>query len=214
MSTAVGICIITILSFFIVWIGFPAENPKESFKDALEFSGGLFGGLTTFGAAIVAAHLYTDWREQLTTTVRQEHAKSTQLAINKILLELDNYGTFVLMHTGMGHEPEYMKQATSKVNVLIKQYPNLAFDLQINLLSYQETFLNGASILTDQEELQLTWWYYYSITNVLSRIIKNEHLNEIDNFQKYIDALKRDREIFQKLRKKINDEMIPKINIK
>lgn len=64
MSTAVGISIITILSFFIVWIGFPTENPKESFKDALGFSGGLFGGLATFGAAIVAAHLFNDWRDQ------------------------------------------------------------------------------------------------------------------------------------------------------
>ena len=64
LGTAVGIAITTILSFFIVWIGFPVDTPRESFKDALGFSGGLFGGLTTFGAAIVAAHLFNDWRDE------------------------------------------------------------------------------------------------------------------------------------------------------
>lgn len=69
-----GVVIISVLSFFIVWIGFPAENPKESFKDALEFSGGLFGGLTTFGAAIVAAHLFNDWKYQHNKSVEKEIA--------------------------------------------------------------------------------------------------------------------------------------------
>lgn len=64
ISTAVGIGIITILSFFIVWIGFPVENPKDSFKDALDFSGGLLGGLATFGSAIIAAYLFNDWRAE------------------------------------------------------------------------------------------------------------------------------------------------------
>lgn len=64
ISTAVGIGIITILSFFIVWIGFPVEDPKDSFKDSLEFSSSIFGGLTTFGAAIIAAHLFNDWKVQ------------------------------------------------------------------------------------------------------------------------------------------------------
>ena len=62
ISTAVGIGVVAIVSFFIVWIGFPAENPKDSFRDALSFAGGLFGGLATFGAAIIAAYLFNDWR--------------------------------------------------------------------------------------------------------------------------------------------------------
>lgn len=41
LGTAAGIAITTILSFFIVWIGFPVDTPRESFKDALGFSGGL-----------------------------------------------------------------------------------------------------------------------------------------------------------------------------
>lgn len=64
ISTAVGVGIITIFLFFVMWIGFPAENPKNSFKDALGFASNLFGGLATLGAAIIAAYLFNDWREQ------------------------------------------------------------------------------------------------------------------------------------------------------
>ena len=64
LSTALGIFIFTIISFFIVWCGFPAENPEDSFKDALDFSGGIFSGATTFGAAIVAGFLFNDWRDE------------------------------------------------------------------------------------------------------------------------------------------------------
>ncbi|MNG71724.1 hypothetical protein D3C78_403360 [compost metagenome] len=64
ISIAVGITIITVISFFIVWLCFPTDTPKDSFKDALGFMGGIFGGLTTFGAAIVAVHLFNDWKVQ------------------------------------------------------------------------------------------------------------------------------------------------------
>lgn len=73
-SIAMGIVIITVLTFFTIWICFPVENPKESFKDALGFSGGLFGGLTTFGAAIIAAHLFNDWGEEADFHARKEFA--------------------------------------------------------------------------------------------------------------------------------------------
>jgi len=64
LSTAFGILVFTIITFVIVWLGFPAEKPQDSFKDALDFSGGVFAGSTTFGAAIVAGFLFNDWRVQ------------------------------------------------------------------------------------------------------------------------------------------------------
>lgn len=64
LSTASGIFILTILSFFIVWLGFPADKPEDSVKDALDFSGGIFSGATTFGAAIVAGFLFNDWKDE------------------------------------------------------------------------------------------------------------------------------------------------------
>lgn len=209
----IGLILIFLL-FSIFGILYFNWGDVKAIQDSLSTTGSIFGAIATLGAALVAALLYTDWREQLTSTIQQEQAKSIQLAINKILFTLDNYGTFVLMHSGMGHEPEYIKEASVKAKTLFEEYPELAFNLKLNLFSYEENFLNGRSILTDEEIQKITWWYYYGIINLLNRILKKEHLQQIDKFQVYINALKRDRETFQKLRKKLNDEIVPKINIK
>lgn len=88
LSTAVGIGIATIIIFFVVWIGFPADNPRESFKDALGFAGGIFGGLATFGAAIVAAHLFNDWREEADFHARKDFAAPVLGLLASIKYEL------------------------------------------------------------------------------------------------------------------------------
>ncbi|EHU1483933.1 hypothetical protein NRA33_17400 [Acinetobacter baumannii] len=211
-SISVSVILLAILIWCVFGILFKYWGDTTAIKDSLSTISGIFGGLTTLAAAIIAAHLYTNWREQLTSTVQQEQAKSIQLAVNKILITLDDYATFILMHGGMGHEPEYIKEASEKAQKLIKEYPSLAFNLKLNLVSYEETFLNNKTILTTEEMENITWWYYYGIINLLNRIIKKEHLQQIDNFQIYISALKRDREIFQSLKMKINSEMIPNIN--
>lgn len=211
-SISVAIVLLAILIWSIFAILFKYWADVAAIKDSLSTISGVFGGLTTLGAAIIAAHLYTDWREQLTSSTQQEQAKSIQLTVNKILITLDDYASFILMHSGMGHEPEYLKQASEKAQDLLKEYPDLAFNLKLNLLSYEETFLNGNKILTDEEMTNITWWYYYGIINLLNKIVKQEHLHHLGNFQIYINALKRDREIFQSLKKKLNKEMIPNIN--
>lgn len=76
-----GIFIISLLSFFIVWIGFPTSNPQESFKDSLGFAVGIFSGLATFGAAIIAAHLFNDWREA------EDHKRGLELS-DKLVKDL------------------------------------------------------------------------------------------------------------------------------
>lgn len=76
LSIAVTIVIISALTFFIVWLCFPSNIPKESFKDALDFTGSLFGGLATFGAAIIAAYLVNDWREQHNKDIENQFIKN------------------------------------------------------------------------------------------------------------------------------------------
>lgn len=209
----IGLILIFLL-FSIFGILYFYWGNAKAVQDSLSTTGSIFGAIATLGAAGVAAHLYIDWREQLTSTVQQEQAKSIQLTINKILTTLDDYGTFILMHSGMGHEPEYLNQASEKAKTLVKDYPDLALNLKLNVISYEETFLNGKSILTEEEMQNITWWYYFGIINLLNRIMKKEHIYQIDKFQIYINALKRDRKVFQQLRKKLNDEIVPKINIK
>lgn len=206
--------ILVFLIFSIFGILYFYWGDAKAVQDGLSTTGSIFGAIATLGAAYVAVHLYNDWREQLTSTAQQELARNILFSINKILTTLDDYGTFVLLHSGMGHEPEYLKEASRKATALINDYPELALNLKFNLVSYEETFLCGNAILTEEEIQKLTGWYYYGLTNILRRIIEKEHLQKPENFNIYLNNLKRDRKIFQELRKKINNEMIPKINIK
>lgn len=209
----IGLILIFLL-FSIFGILYFYWGNAKAVQDSLSTTGSIFGAIATLGAAYVAVHLYNDWREQLTSTVQQELARNILFSINKILTTLDDYGTFVLLHSGMGHEPEYLKEASRKATTLINDYPELALNLKFNLVSYEETFLCGNAILTEEEIQKLTGWYYYGLINILRRIIEKEHLQKPENFNIYLNNLRRDRKIFQELRKKINNEMIPKINIK
>lgn len=88
ISTAVAIGIITILAFFIVWICFPANSPQDSFKDALGFASGLFGGLTTFGSAIIATKLFNDWRVEKNYDLENQYLSNIVIGLRDIHAEL------------------------------------------------------------------------------------------------------------------------------
>lgn len=91
ISTAIVIGIISIFAFFIIWIGFPANSPKDSFKDALSFTGSLFGGLATFGAAIIAAYLFNDWKDQEKTIFLRNVAYETSGLLLNLFTIMQGY---------------------------------------------------------------------------------------------------------------------------
>ena len=91
LSTAASILIFTTLSFIIVWLGFPAEKPQDSFKDALNFSGGIFAGSTTFGAAVIAAHLFNEWTDEQLGVTKSQISRELLEALVKLTADADAY---------------------------------------------------------------------------------------------------------------------------
>ncbi|KYQ82944.1 hypothetical protein AWW72_16300 [Acinetobacter sp. NRRL B-65365] len=67
-SMAVAAIIFTFLIFSILAILFAYWGNSEAVKDSLSTISGIFGGITTIGAAIIAAYLFNDWRIQERTT--------------------------------------------------------------------------------------------------------------------------------------------------
>lgn len=63
-STFVAIIIISILVLSTVAIILSYWGDVNAFKDSMNIIVGIFGGLTTLGAAIIAAYLFNDWRDQ------------------------------------------------------------------------------------------------------------------------------------------------------
>ncbi|WP_347454079.1 hypothetical protein [Acinetobacter thermotolerans] len=140
ISTAAGIGITTVLSFFIVWIGFPANNPQESFKDALEFSVGLFGGLATFGAAVIAAHLFNDWRVVKKYEINHQYV----ISIKSKMTELRSYicnqrNSFIVI-----------QQELKKENLSIKEYQSLNIEVQQTIKNIIDI---SVEIILDMQEI-------------------------------------------------------------
>lgn len=68
-SITVAAIILTFLLFSILAILFKYWGDTTSVKDSLSIISGIFGGITTLGAAIVAAYLFNDWKVQHNKTI-------------------------------------------------------------------------------------------------------------------------------------------------
>lgn len=167
MSTAVGIGITTVLSFFIVWIGFPANNPQDSFKDALSFTGSLFGGLATFGAAIIAAYLFNDWRDQHNKDIENQFIKSIIDSFNildykaaqidikfnnfKILYSSDIYSTND--HPFSSFEEKYLDPLIADIGDLRLELAKLNNYYQLYSSFYDHNIGNFESVIKDMQNI-------------------------------------------------------------
>lgn len=138
LSTAFGILIFTIISFVIVWLGFPTEKPQDSFKDALSFSGGVFAGSTTFGAAIIAGFLFNDWREQHNKQVRNDFS----------LRLFDQYTKFDNAITDA-------KFLVTELEDALPEDSNSTFTFNINKSSLDRSFFKENLVLIDAYEKKI-----------------------------------------------------------
>ena len=73
-SVGVAILIVVILVFSIFGILYFYWGDTTAVKDSLSTIAGFFGGFATLGAAIIAAYLFNDWRDQHNKTVENELA--------------------------------------------------------------------------------------------------------------------------------------------
>lgn len=179
ISTAVGIGIITILSFFIVWIGFPVEDPKDSFKDSLEFSSSIFGGLTTFGAAIIAAHLFNDWKVQ--------HNKQV---INNFGLEV--YELFYGFENDLSIYHQYLEELQS----LIESYD---YDVNSATLYADNNYIYISNITNTMNKLKLSFSSLYSkfqAYSIVSGTLKDDAIRYNDYLFTFNDINMFDDDIF------------------
>ena len=106
-SMAVAAIIFTFFIFSIFAILFAYWGNSEAVKDSLSTISGIFGGITTIGAAIIAAYLFNDWRiQERTIFIRSIAYETVELTGQLIDLmqgypasEDYNYIAVKLMHT-------------------------------------------------------------------------------------------------------------------
>lgn len=188
MSTATGIGIITILSFFIVWIGFPANNPQDSFKDALGFAGGLFGGLATFGAAIIAAYLFNHWKD--IERFNRERFFHDEI-MSTIHLAKNNLFQLVFLHESLINIDKQIN-SNKNYNKIVKSLipENSIFDINEDLINQKKIIENKILELVNSTikktymlSMNLSWDYVEIHKANNSQIIKaKKMLHSLDIF--------------------------------
>ncbi|MDC5602461.1 hypothetical protein OFM92_05870 [Acinetobacter baumannii] len=97
-SISVSVILLTILIWSIFGILFKYWGDITPIKDSLSTISGIFGGLTTLGAAIIAAHLFNDWRDQHNKSVSNEYAKKVLESYDRLSISILD---FKLKHTDL-----------------------------------------------------------------------------------------------------------------
>lgn len=71
-SIIVSVIILTVLIWSILSVLFKYWGNVTTIKDSLSIISSFFGGLATLGAALIAANLFNDWRDQHNKSVRNQ----------------------------------------------------------------------------------------------------------------------------------------------
>lgn len=192
INTSAGILLFTILVFFSVWLGFPATEPKDSFNNALTFTGVVFSGSVTFGTAIIAAFLFNNWRDQHNKQVKNNLAlavydshKSLSKKIQEFSRDLSELQEvlsgydYPVDHYLFSHEGNiiYLQNVANKKN---------EFDLIFHeFLSCLKSYMIIKGELNDYEKKYIEYFNFFTHANnyLLKINYLHEELNKYETIQ-------------------------------
>ncbi|EHU3346028.1 hypothetical protein AXY20_RS02205 [Acinetobacter baumannii] len=107
-SVCVAAIIFSFLLFSILAILFFYWGDTSSVKDALSTVSGIFGGITTIGAAIIAAYFFNDWKEQQRYQNSIEFGKMALDSFKKYDNSFDNFVDELIMEcSSLENESSY-----------------------------------------------------------------------------------------------------------
>jgi hypothetical protein len=70
--SVIGGCFIFLATYILFWVLFLCLDSPNASREAIDILGSYFGGITTLWAAIVAAYLFDDWKEQADYETKKE----------------------------------------------------------------------------------------------------------------------------------------------
>lgn len=116
-STFVAIIIISILIISTVAIILCYWGDVNAFKDSMNINVGIFGGLTTLGAAIIAAYLFNDWREQKNYDLQKEYVEKFSILLFDMYQLIHSQSQQILyINAAYNENEEYIALALDKID--------------------------------------------------------------------------------------------------
>lgn len=219
MSKKIQISLFIVFSFLICYVFVDwyynyvsSNNSDQIFKDTVSTTITITSNLLTLFATFIALILYQDWRESLTANNRSDHAKNVQHNLTELNVYLNFYRDFILMHSGLGFEKQYVKDASIHYENLLSEYNQLIKKFQISLKIYEINYLKS-KFLMNEDQFQQLQSYYYTITNNLNLISEQKHFD--NDFQSNgIETMKKYEATFLEVKILINDELQSHIKLK
>ncbi|MFI8035745.1 hypothetical protein ACH8I4_17985, partial [Acinetobacter sp. ABJ_C3_5] len=90
-SMAVAAIILVVFAFIIMAILYFYWGNINAVKDSLSTASGFFGGITTLGAAIVAAYLFNDWREEKDFDYKSNKIESLLFDLDTLIVKINQF---------------------------------------------------------------------------------------------------------------------------
>lgn len=143
-SILVSLIISFIFLLIIFWIFYQYSTGNKPAESALNTTGSYFGGVTTLVAAIVAAYLYTDWKEpHFFSKISSEQNEIVTLT-RRMKRNIDAFTLFMKtqkpFYTGLNNGDEFANNYQNLVNTILDDIDDLAgllkayqFNFKINI---------------------------------------------------------------------------------
>lgn len=124
-----------------------AFSDPNAMKDALSTTGSYFGAASTLGAAVIAAYLFNDWREQHNKIVESEYLREALVCIRDI--EIIEKRIRVAL-----------KQTTSVLGINYNMLQNIDYASLLNNCRKVVQLLEEYSKLTGDKEMEFKAAYF------------------------------------------------------
>ncbi|WP_394671500.1 hypothetical protein [uncultured Acinetobacter sp.] len=178
-STFVAIIIISILIISTVAMILFYWGDVNAFKDSMNIIVGIFGGLTTLGAAIIAAYLFNDWREQKNYDLQKEYVEKFSILLFDMYQLLHSQSQQILyIHAAYNKNEEYIALALEKIDFeKIKDQDRIAH--------YYSSFITE---LNPETKFILSYQHFQKFLTYLSWInekVSNMYFEKIYNPESY-----------------------------
>ncbi|WP_312307484.1 hypothetical protein [Acinetobacter variabilis] len=123
---SLGIAFVFLMATFYIL----AYSDPNAMSDALSTTGSYFGALSTLAAAIIAAYLYTDWKEPHFVSKIASEQKEIITLTRRMKRNIDAFSLFMRtrkpFYTGLNNGDEFALQYQTLVNNILDDIDDLA----------------------------------------------------------------------------------------
>lgn len=144
-SVITAIIITSILVFSIIGITLYSWNDVSTFKDSMSILSGFFGGLTTLGAAIIAAYLFNDWRIQENETFKRNLAHNIYNDMGDLL--------FMLLVNNEKYNIDDLQYKFHKININLLLYSKKENSIKKIISEFGCIYINQIGIYQNNKKI-------------------------------------------------------------